>query len=332
MKRIHMQGGGKVAIEEVPRPKPGRGEVLVRTAVSALCGSEMGAFRKEGLPSGNPGHEAAGVVEEVGEGVTAVVAGDRVGASAIAGCGECGHCRKGQYTWCAGFRFFGNMHAEYFVAAALACHKLPDHISWETGALITGDGMGVPYHTWRKCADPRFHTVAVFGLGPIGLGNVLLQAHRGRRVIGLDRSEYRLGLAREIGAAEVISAQPGMDMPSAVKNLTEGAGADVAIEAAGTPETFQAALRSVKCGGLVLLNGEQPKVELSPSDDLIRRDIGVQGSWFYHFSEFPEMLSLARNGLPVEKMITHRFSLEEAGEAYETMANGKSGKVLIHYQ
>jgi threonine dehydrogenase-like Zn-dependent dehydrogenase len=329
MKIVHQVGKSQVVIEEAPVPKPGLGEVLVKTAVSALCGSEMHTWRGEGRSFGNLGHEAAGVVVELGEDVHKLHPGQRVGVSAIVGCGTCEYCREGKYTWCANFTFHGDMHAEYFVIPERGCHPLPEDISWDTGVLITGDGLGVPYHTSTKIADEKIETVAVFGLGPIGLGNVLVQSHLGRRVIGIDRAPARLELARKLGAAEIIAAEENVDVPALIKTSTKGHGADVAIEAAGIPATARMCFAAVRKGGRVVFNGEQPALPLSPSDDFIRRDITATGSWFYHFAEYTQMLELARNGLPVADLITHHFPMTDAAEGYAAMQNGVSGKVVL---
>lgn len=330
MKCVKQVGNSQIEIEERAVPKPEPGEVIIQTAVSAVCGSEMSRYRKAGYPSGNMGHEAAGTVVKLGEGVETLTVGQRVGVSAIAGCGQCAYCQKGQYTWCDNFRFFTNMHAEFFVIPALACHPLPDNVPWDVGVLITGDGLGVPYHTSLKIKGDDIQTIAVFGLGPIGLGNLLFQNYLGRRVIGIDRAPERLEIARQLGAAHTIAVEDNTDVPARIKELTEGRGADVCIEAAGSAVTARQCFASARKAGTVIFNGEQSALELSPSEDFIRRDITAIGSWFYHFNEYPNMLQLYREGLPVSSLITHRFSLDQAGEAFQVM-EGKSGKVLLQY-
>jgi propanol-preferring alcohol dehydrogenase len=331
MKIVKQRGNCQAVVEEVPRPVPSADEVLIRTAASALCGSEMKAYRNEGNGEGNLGHEAAGMVAEVGTGVTTLTVGQRVGASAIAGCGHCEECARGRFTWCANFRFFGNMHAEYFVIPALACHVLPDDVPWDAAALIACDGMGVPTHTAHKISGKEIETIAIFGLGPIGLGNILMQKYLGRKVLAIDRVPYRLDLAEKMGAT-VIAADAGVDLPARIRELTGGKGADVCIEAAGSPVTAKLCFACVRTAGTVVFNGEQPAVQLSPSEDFIRRDITAVGSWYYHFNEFPEMLRLYREGFPITSLITHRFPIGEAAEAFRTMAEGKSGKILFEYR
>jgi threonine dehydrogenase-like Zn-dependent dehydrogenase len=223
------------------------------------------------------------------------------------------------------------MHAECFVASAIACHPLPDDLSWEAGVLLSGDGLGVPYHTSRKIDSPEIQTVAVLGVGPIGLGNVLVQAHLGRRVIAVDLSPYRLDLARRLGASDVVNANEE-DTASQLRALTDGVGPDVCIEAAGQPETAMACFKAVRTAGRVVFNGEQGALLISPSDQFIRRDITATGSWFYHFSEFPQMLTLYRNGLRLLDLISHCFPFTDADAAYRQFTSRQSGKVLLSYQ
>jgi propanol-preferring alcohol dehydrogenase len=316
---------------DVADPVAGPGEVVIETRVSALCGSELSAYRGKGMASGNGGHEAAGIVSELGPGVTSLRVGQRIGASAISGCGECEYCQRGQYTWCTDHAFYGNMHAERFVIPAHACHVLPDDVPWDAGVLISGDGLGVPYHTSTKLGNGEIDTVAVFGLGPIGLGNVLLETYLGRRVIGIDLKPERLALARTLGAVHTIDARETADAPEMVRAVTGAKGADVCIEAAGRPETARQCFQAVRTGGTVVFNGEQSSISLSPSEDFIRRDVTAFGAWYYHFGEFGDMLALYRSGLPVIRLITHRYPFTKAATAYREMAAGRTGKVLLEY-
>lgn len=331
MRSLHLPGNAAVACVEVPAPEPGPGEVLVKTRISAVCGSELKAYRGDGMEAGNTGHEAAGTVSRLGPDVVGLEVGQRVGVSAISGCGACDYCARGQYTYCPDHSYRGSMHAEYFVAAANACHVLPDDLSWEAGVLISGDGFGVPYHTSTKLKNRPIETVAVFGLGPIGLGNVLMQAHLGRRVIGVDVAPYRLVLAAELGAAHTVDASGEADAVEHIRQLTGGRGADVCIEAAGRPQSARQCFAAVRTAGTVAFNGEQPGLKLSPSADFIRRDITALGSWYYHFGQFSAMLDLYRAGLEIDRLITHRFPLEGAGEAFRLMAAGLSGKAVLDH-
>ncbi|MGC4153006.1 MAG: alcohol dehydrogenase catalytic domain-containing protein [Propionicimonas sp.] len=329
MNILQTPGDKVVRIGRAPVAPPGAGQVVVRTVVSAICGSEMRAYRGTGHPLNN-GHEAAGEVVGLGAGVTSLSMGDRVGLSAIVGCGDCSECVAGRYTWCAVRSFVSGMHAEYITIAARACHLLPEDVDWATGVLISGDGLGVPYHSLTKFADLA-REIVVVGLGPVGLGSVLLHAHLGRRVIGVDLSAHRRGLAMELGAAAVVEAGTDpRETAARIRNITGEP--DLCVEAAGTSATLRTCLEAVRNGDTIILNGEQPALELSPSEDFIRRDITVAGAWFYHFHEFAAMLALVREGLAVSRLVTHRIPFEQAQAGYAEMAAGTTGKVLLDYR
>ena len=330
MKSVKLCGNSVAAIAEVPEPTPQAHEVVIQTAVSALCGSELNGYRNAGSAKGNSGHEAAGVVLRVGSAVTTLQPGQRVGVSSIDGCGACGYCARGQYTWCTKRRFYGSMHAEQFVTAANACHVLPDDVDWKTGVLISGDGMGVPFHTSTKIIRPDTTTIVVFGAGFIGLGNILLQAfsrkegHCGRPLCSASELATRLGAAATFNPNDT-------DVVAAIRDYTGGLGADLCIEAAGRPETALNCFAAVKTGGQVIFNGEQGTANLSISEQFIRRDITATGSWFYHFAEFHDMLRLFRSGLPVSSLITDVYPLADVNAAFADFAAGKTGKALISY-
>lgn len=328
MRTLSLEGQGGVRVIEVPDPRPGPGELVVRTAASALCGSELHSYRGRGSPGRNSGHEAAGTVVAVGAGVASPAVGERVGLSGVVGCGVCAHCRAGRQTWCQQRLSYGSMHAEMILTVPQACHVLPRDVPWGAGVLLTGDGMGVPYHTSTRLADPAIRTVAIFGAGPIGLGNVIMQAFLGRRVLVVEVSAERRALALRLGAEAAIDPRQA-DPVESLRALTDGGGPDVCLEAAGRPETLTQCFAAVRTGGTVAMNGEQGPLPLSPSDDFIRRDITALGSWFYQAREYPRMVALYRQGLPVESLITHRFPLAAGGEAFAEFAAARTGKVLL---
>jgi propanol-preferring alcohol dehydrogenase len=176
-------------------------------------------------------------------------------------------------------------------------------------------------------------TVAVFGVGPIGLGNVLYQSALGRRVLAVDFSAERLALARRLGAAEVVdlSEQGAGAGVERVRALTGGRGADVCIEASGSPQGALDCFAAARTAGTVVFNGEQGPLPLSPSAQFIRRDLTAVGSWFYHFGEIPAMVALYRGGLPVLDLVTHRVPSGQAEAAYALFAARVTGKVLLEW-
>jgi threonine dehydrogenase-like Zn-dependent dehydrogenase len=327
MLAAHLLGNSTVQVEEFPDPVPGEGQVLVRVKASGICGSEMHGFKGPNANAMNSGHECAGEVVEAADALD-LGPGDRVGISGVWGCGECEWCDKGQHTYCDNRGFIAGTHSELVAAPEHMCYVLPDDMPFDVGVLVTGDGLGVPYHGNTHDPTRGGDVVAVIGLGPIGLGHVLVQAHYGARVIGLDLAPRRLGLARELGAAHAVNVDEG-DPVEAVRELTQGMMCDKVIEAVGRQETLSLGPRLAGKGKTVIVCGEQGKAEISPGEDLIRRDIALRGTWFYHFCEIPDMIRLWRRGLAIDKLITHRLPLSEAQQGYDLMAAGESGKVMV---
>ena len=327
MKLLEMTGKTTARVIEAAPPKPAPGEVIIETARSAICGSEMKTYRGAGTAGGNTGHEAVGTVVELGDGVTDLEIGQRVGASAVVGCGDCFECDRGQYTWCKSASSRSQMHAEQFAIHARCCSPLPADLPWDEATLLTGDGMGVPWHTAKKIDRPDIETIVVMGLGPIGLGNVLMQAHLGRRVIGVDIVDYRVRFARQLGADVTIKADE--TLIERIMDLTDGEGADVVIDCAGKRASVANSFLAARRGGIVVFNGESMEELLSPSRDFNRREIWAVGCWYYFMSEVPEMFALWREGLDVARMISHRFPLDSAPQAFEQFDKGQTAKVLL---
>ncbi len=329
MRAVQMLGGSKLIVKDYPDPKPQPGEVLVEIKASGLCGSELKRFKKEGLVQDmNGGHESAGVVVEAND-CKHIKPGDRVGIHAVRGCGECEWCVKGMYTYCDHkLPVSGGTHAELFTAPEHVCAKLPEDVSFDVGMLLSGDGLGVPFHANKRLQTRGGDTACVVGLGPIGLGNVLVQAFMGAEVIAVDLNPYRIDYAKKLGAAHGVNASEA-DPFEVVKDLTHGRLADICIEAVGCPDTLKLALRCVGKAGTVMACGEQGDVPVNVSSDLIRRDIALLGSWFYHFCEFGEMLQLYHRGLRVADLISHRYPLARAAEAFDEFAAGRAAKVVL---
>lgn len=327
MKLLEMTGGATSRVIEAEPPRPGPGDVLIETARSAICGSEMKTYRGAGMSGGNTGHEAVGTIVELGDGVASLQIGGRVGVSAVVGCGDCDECERGRYTWCKQAGSRSRMHAEQFVVAARCCSPLPDDLPWDEATLLTGDGMGVPWHTAKKIDRANVETIVVMGLGPIGLGNVLLQAHLGRRVIGVDIIDYRVDFAKKLGAD--VSLKADETLVEQIMALTGGEGADVVIDCAGKRASVANSFLAVRRGGIVVFNGESMEEMLAPSRDFNRREIWAVGCWYYFMREVSEMFQLWRQGLDVARMISHRFPLDDAPEAFALFDQGQTGKVLL---
>jgi L-iditol 2-dehydrogenase len=298
---------------ETPVPTPREGEALVRVEVSAICGSELHA-----QPGTNPGHEAAGIIEYVPPG-SALRTGQRVGVSAVTGCGRCPECLRGVALYCKnGFHIQTAMHADYVAAPFAALRPIPDGMSATDAVLVSGDALGVPTRTINRVPSRPGDRVLVNGLGPIGLGHTLVRARAGAYVVAIEPSLYRRRLATQLGAAEVL--EPGEAI---------GYAPHLVIECTGLPSCIDFALGAVECGGTVVQSGECSELTMSPSATLIRREVTYTGSWYYAEEDFPSMVRSYQDGLPIAQLVTHEFPADQVADAYALFASKQSGKVVV---
>ncbi len=341
-----MTFGGERTIEfiEVPDPTPGPGEVVLAMKASGICGSDLHMYRGPkgmnllGAASTGPtirGHEPCGVVAAVGAGVLPREAkvGDRVMVHHYWGCGGCEHCGTGWAQMCTGQPpiIYGigahGGHAPYMKVPAGTLVKLPDALSFEAGAAISC-GTGTAYAALRRLNVSGVQTITIFGQGPVGLAGTQLAAAMGARVIAVDPSPERLALAKEMGADEVVNPSSG-DPIVAIKELTNGKGADVSMEASGATAARDAALKSLRPWGTLALVGVggafNPEV-----GTLTRNQITVFGSWTFSKSGQAECAEFAaKRGIAVDKIFTDRSPLEKAADAYIRADKQTGGKGVL---
>ncbi len=328
MRGVVFVGDGKAAVREFADPEPKAGEALVRLKASAICGSELHSYHSPKGSNGRVvGHEMVGEVISV-NGTRHVKVGDRVALQIMVGCGHCYHCSRGDYEHCGQMSYLFGGHAELIAAPELCCLPLPDDVNWDHAVLLGGDTIGTTYRTLKRLGVTGFDTVAVLGCGPIGLGMLALLRFIGARSIAADVSPYRRTLAKRLGADAVIDASTD-DPAKAILDLTEGLGVEVALDCSPKQETLTAALDCVRKFGKVGFVGEKGNSTFHPSNHFIRKEITAIGSWYYSPSDYCEIIGLHRRGLQVDDLITHRFALSEAEEAFATFASGQSGKVIL---
>jgi len=345
MRGLFFPGNREVVIEEYPDPRPGRGRVVLRMKAAGICGSDLHwGYRRSREEASDlvekrgkiiPGHEPAGVVEEVGEGVEDLEVGDRVMAYHAAGCGHCPDCLDGYQMYCKKAWVLGsNVHggfADLMLARAIGCLKLPDELSLEDGAIGACAG-GTAYQILRDLEITARDDAAFYGLGPLGLAAVLVAKAMGARVIGIDIVEERLSLAKKLGADEVVNAAQE-DPVKRVKALTGGRGADLAADFSGSHQAQTNAVDCLGRGGRVGFIGAQPDpVEsLTISIAQVRRNrLRLAGNWIFKTNTAVEMLDfMARRHVHLDRMVTHRFPLEKAQEAFKLFDAGRTGKVIF---
>lgn len=340
MKAVLLPGSRRVEVVERPEPVPGPGEALVRMRASALCRSDMSLYDGTPIVGGDaagsgsisPGHESAGEVAGLGPGVESLAIGDRVAVNLAVGCGSCRWCLRGYRMLCKDWRCVGfdidGGHAEYLVVPAVNCMPIPDAMDFGVAALST-DMMGTQYSTQKRLRVSGLDTVAMSGIGPMGAAGILVAKARGARVIAIDVLDSRLEMARQLGADELVDARDG-NAVERIKELTGGEGADVGIEASGSPAAQNTLLDAARRLGRVAFIGESRETTINPSDQLIRKLLTVIGGWYFASWEYPEIADfIVAREIPVARMITHRFALDEAEEAYRMFYERETEKAIF---
>jgi len=323
----------------VPRPVPGPGDVLIRIAACGICGSDVHGYDGSSgrrIPPLVMGHEAAGTVAEVGQGVRQFSPGDRVTFDSTVYCGECEYCRTGDVNLCDNRQVVGvscgdyrrhGAFAEYVVVPERIVYRLPDSLPFSEAAMLEAISVGL--HAVREAGLKGGETALVIGAGMIGL--LTLQAARAggcSRVFVADIDPSRLALAREMGADEVLQAS-GTDLVAQVQRLTGGKGVDVVFEAVGRNETVAGAIDSVRKGGTVVLIGNiTPEVKL-PLQKVVSRQIRLQGT-AASSGEYPEAIELMRSGgIRVGPLITAVAPLEDGPQWFERLHRGEPNLMKV---
>jgi L-iditol 2-dehydrogenase len=325
-----------VRIEEMPVPSIGPGEMLLRVRASGICGSDvMEWYRARSAPL-VLGHEVAGEVEAVGEGVERFRAGDRVFVTHHVPCGECRYCRQGHHSVCDTLRhthFHPGGFAEYVrvprINVELGTLPLPEELSFDEGSFI--EPLACVVRGQRIARVLPGQTVLVIGTGTAGLLHVQLARARGAgRVVASDINETRLRAARELGAD--VTLHPA-ELPERLAAANEGRLADLVVVCTGAGPAIEQAVRSVDRGGTVLFFAPAPEgvfVRI-PLFEFWRDEVTVATSYAAGPEDIREAIDLLRERkVRVREMITHRLSLAEAGLGFELAASGQGAiKVII---
>ena len=339
MRGVFYLGDGRLEIRDLPKPTPGPGEVVIAIKASGLCGSEQRTYRSPVEVQGDPadlkvrGHEPCGVVAEAGANVNGVKVGDRVMMHHHSGCRSCKMCRIGYTQMClVGHQVYGRdqhgAHADFLLAPDYTCVALPEQLGFDEGAALAC-GTGTAFHALKRLALSGTDTIAIFGQGPVGLSATLFAATMGAKVLAVDVVPERLELSRQLGAEEAIDARDA-DPVEVVAEMTHGLGADAALEATGIPQVRKQALDGAMPWGRVCFVGEGGDTSFDVSAQIIRRQLTIYGSWTFGIAGLAEVADfVAERRIPLRDLITHRFPLEEAGEAHSAFESGKTGKVVL---
>ncbi len=331
-----------VRLEERPIPRPGPGEVIVQVAAATTCGTDVKTYRRghpllfRQTPAGF-GHEVAGVVSAVGEGVSQCKEGDRVVVANSAPCLECFFCRRGQYSLCENLLLLNGAFAEYLRVperiVRLNLQHIPRGTSFVAGALT--EPLACAVHGIDACHIEPDDTVAIMGSGSLGLLLAAVASLRGARVIITGRGMKRLALAQSFGTETVIDVM-GMSLQEqcdAVREQTKGRrGADIVIEAIGTPETWEMAVQMARPGGLVNFFGgcESGTNVTLATYPLHYGELTMKGVFHHTPSYFAGALDLiVRRQIDVEALITARMPLAATLEAFDLLLHKQGMKYAL---
>lgn len=341
MQGVVLTGDRKLVVKEFPDPTPGPGQVVVKMQASAICGSDMYTYRapSEQLQRRGEviqGHEPSGIVEAIGDGVVSVQPGDRVTVYHYMGCGHCAHCAAGNLMWCGETRGLGGRadggHADKIVVDERNALKLPDELSFIDGAAIACIA-GTTYSALSKISPSGRDLLAVFGLGPVGLCGIMFSKAMGAEVIGVGRRAIRLELARVLGAAKVVDIDEGEDAWKQLRELHLPRGIDAAYETAGTRDAYVTMLRTLRKGGraAVVSGGRFGSQPFDPGM-IISKQLTIAGSFVMPLFMYEELAGfMVRHALHFEPMVTHRFTLDDAEEAFALVDSGECGKVVFEW-
>ncbi|GEO26490.1 sorbitol dehydrogenase [Alicyclobacillus acidoterrestris] len=342
MKAAVLKQPFEIVVDTVPVPSPRADEVLVQVMAVGVCGSDVHYYEHGRIGRyvvEQPlilGHECAGVVVQVGERVTKFQLGDRVAVEPGVVCGKCDACRQGRYNLCPDVQFLATppvngAFAQYICVRQDNVFAIPPHVSFEEAALNEPFSVGIQAVT-RAGVKPG-DTVAIMGVGPVGLMTVVAaRACGAKTIIVTDLEPIRLKAAMHLGASFAINVR-NQDPVQAIRRLTDGVGVDVVLETAGNPEALRASVASARRGGKVAIVG------LPATDDIaldipsiVDNEIDIYGV-FRYANTYARGIQILSSGIAdVKSIVTDRFPLVAAQEAMERARTNRSGslKVMVY--
>lgn len=326
-------------MQEVAMPEHGVNDVLIKVNKTAICGTDIHIYSwDEWAQATIPvpmtvGHEFYGEIVEVGREVRGIKPGQRVSGEGHLTCGHCRNCRAGRRHLCRNTEGVGvnrpGCFAEYLAIPASNVMVLPDNITGEQASIL--DPLGNATH----CAlafNVVGEDVLVTGAGPIGIMAVAILRHIGaRHIVITDVNDYRLDLARKMGATRAINVK-NQSIPEVMESLGMTEGFDVGLEMSGNPLAFNEMVKAMNHGGQIALLGIPPKDTIIDWNHVIFKGLVIKGIYGREmFETWYKMISMLQSGLDVSSVITHRFVVDDYQEAFEIMASGQSGKVILDW-
>ena len=326
-------------LENIPEPKVGPNDVMIRIRKAAICGTDIHIYTWDSWAQKTVpvpmavGHEYSGEIVEIGSEVQGFEIGDRVSGEGHITCGYCRNCRAGRRHLCRNTTGVGvnrpGSFAEYLVIPAFNAFKLPDSISDEIAAIL--DPLGNATHT-ALSFNLVGEDVLITGAGPIGIMATAIARFVGaRHIVVTDVNDFRLGLAKRMGASRAINVTRE-SIDATMKELGMQEGFDVGLEMSGNPAAFRDLLRTMHHGGSVALLGIPPEDTAIDWNEVIFKGLVIKGVYGREmFETWYKMTAMLQSGLDISPIITHRLPLSEFRTGFEIMKSGQSGKVVLDW-
>ena len=326
-------------MENIDKPAVGHNDVLIRVNRTAICGTDIHIFKWDDWAQATipvpmaVGHEFAGEIVDMGVEVRGFEIGDRVSAEGHITCGVCRNCRAGRRHLCMNTVGVGvnraGAFAEYLSVPAFNVFKLPDSISDDMAAIL--DPLGNATHT-ALSFDLVGEDVLITGAGPIGIMAVAIAKYAGaRHVVITDVNDYRLRLARKMGATRAINVGE-TSIDRTMKDLGMVEGFDVGMEMSGNPQAFRDMLKTMHHGGKIAMLGIPPNDMAIDWNDVIFKGLELKGIYGREmFETWYKMSSMLQSGLNMDPVITHHFPVDDYLPAFELMESGQTGKVILNW-
>ena len=326
-------------MEDIVKPEVGHNDVLIKVRRTAICGTDIHIFKWDDWARATipvpmaVGHEFCGEIVDMGVEVRGFDVGDRVSAEGHITCGVCRNCRAGRRHLCMNTVGVGvnrpGAFAEYISVPAFNVFKLPDSISDDLASIL--DPLGNATHT-ALSFDLVGEDVLITGAGPIGIMAVAIARYAGaRHVVITDVNDYRLDLARKMGATRAINVS-SQSIDDTMKELGMVEGFDVGMEMSGNPQAFRDMLRTMHHGGKVAILGIPPADMAINWNDVIFKGLIMKGIYGREmFETWYKMSSMLQSGLNMAPIITHHFDIDDFQPAFELMESGQSGKVILNW-
>lgn len=339
MKAMLLTEYKNLTVTEFPKPEIAASDVLVQVRACGICGSDIHGYdgsTGRRIPPLVMGHEAAGVITEVGDHVTSFKVGDHVTFDSTVSCGQCFFCRRGDINLCDSRMVLGvsceeyrrhGAFAEYVSVPQHICYQLPEGLPFEHAAMI--EAVSIAVHAANRAPVSLGDTAVVVGSGMIGL--LVIQAMRLAgcgQIIAVDLEENRLAKAKELGA-DIGLKGDAVDVPAEVRKLTNGRGADVVLEVVGVAATVNTAIACARKGGSITLVGNlSPKVEM-PLQAIVTKELTIYGTCGSR-GEYPACIALLeRRAIRVDPLITAKISLNDGPEWFQRLYAGEPGAMKV---